>query len=396
MLIGIAKPMPWLSPATAVLMPMTLPAASSSGPPLLPGLIAVSVWMRLDRWPPSTSMSRPSAEMMPLVTESENWPSGLPIAIACWPTWTVGRVADRRGGQARLVDLDDGEVGEGVDAVDLGVEGPAVLEGDRQLRGVAGDDVVVGEDEAVRVEDDAAAHRDALAGHAGRGVGRGDALGGDRDHGRADVLDDVDERAALAGRRRGLGRRGRLPVLAGLSGRGRLAGAGIHGDGRLGGLCRPRLAGVRGVVRAGRRDGRVGAARGDDSGADDGREQEGRPDAALGTRRGRCRGAVPGRGRSGRRRRPGVGRGERGRRGGGRREARRRRRRRRKGRRRGPRRREHRLRRVVGRAAGRRRGRGSGRGRGIRRFGHGSFRPGRASYKRTLVPGSWPQPAHGS
>ena len=47
MLIGIAKPMPWLSPATAVLMPMTSPLGSRSGPPLLPGLIAVSVWIRL-------------------------------------------------------------------------------------------------------------------------------------------------------------------------------------------------------------------------------------------------------------------------------------------------------------------------------------------------------------
>ena len=27
------------------------------------------------------------AEMIPLVTESVNWPSGLPMAIACWPTW---------------------------------------------------------------------------------------------------------------------------------------------------------------------------------------------------------------------------------------------------------------------------------------------------------------------
>ena len=49
MSIGMAKPMPWASPATAVLMPMTLPLGSSSGPPLLPGLIAVSVWMRLLR-----------------------------------------------------------------------------------------------------------------------------------------------------------------------------------------------------------------------------------------------------------------------------------------------------------------------------------------------------------
>ena len=55
MLIGMAKLMPWLSPAPAVLMPMTLPLGSSSGPPLLPGLMAVSVWIRLWR----TCRSRP-------------------------------------------------------------------------------------------------------------------------------------------------------------------------------------------------------------------------------------------------------------------------------------------------------------------------------------------------
>ena len=90
MSIGIAKPMPWASPAPAVLMPMTLPLGSNSGPPLLPGLIAVSVWMRLVRTSPvSTGMLRPSAEMIPLVTESVKVPSGLPMAIACWPTWIV-------------------------------------------------------------------------------------------------------------------------------------------------------------------------------------------------------------------------------------------------------------------------------------------------------------------
>ena len=90
MSIGIAKPMPCASPAPAVLMPMTLPLGSNSGPPLLPGLMAVSVWMRLLRTSPvSTGMLRPSAEMIPLVTESVKVPSGLPMAIACWPTWIV-------------------------------------------------------------------------------------------------------------------------------------------------------------------------------------------------------------------------------------------------------------------------------------------------------------------
>ena len=72
MSIGIAKPMPLESAAMAVLMPTTLPPASSSGPPELPGLIAASVWIRLFRlWLPSVVIVRPLAETMPLVTELE-------------------------------------------------------------------------------------------------------------------------------------------------------------------------------------------------------------------------------------------------------------------------------------------------------------------------------------
>ena len=100
MSIGMAKPMFWAWPATAVLIPMTLPLGSSSGPPLLPGLIAVSVWMRLLSWLPlSTGMLRPTAEMIPLVTESVNVPSGLPIAIAGLADLDGRRVADRGGRQ---------------------------------------------------------------------------------------------------------------------------------------------------------------------------------------------------------------------------------------------------------------------------------------------------------
>ena len=83
MSIGIAKPMPLLPDAIAVLMPMTLPSASSSGPPELPGLIAASVWMRLlsGLSEPSVVIDRPVADTMPLVTEFEYVPSGLPIAM---------------------------------------------------------------------------------------------------------------------------------------------------------------------------------------------------------------------------------------------------------------------------------------------------------------------------
>src|SRR3954447_2603110 len=42
-LIGTAKPSP--TPATAVLIPTTLPRPSTSAPPELPGLSAASVWI---------------------------------------------------------------------------------------------------------------------------------------------------------------------------------------------------------------------------------------------------------------------------------------------------------------------------------------------------------------
>src|SRR5438132_6181 len=47
---------------TAVLMPITWPLLSTSGPPLLPGLSAASVWMTLStRWPVMLRNVRPVA-----------------------------------------------------------------------------------------------------------------------------------------------------------------------------------------------------------------------------------------------------------------------------------------------------------------------------------------------
>jgi hypothetical protein len=93
--IGTAKPTPELEfdPLVAIceLMPITRPSASSSGPPELPGLIAASVCTTPEILKPfGESISRLSAEMMPLVTVPER-PNGLPIAIAAWPgraPWT--------------------------------------------------------------------------------------------------------------------------------------------------------------------------------------------------------------------------------------------------------------------------------------------------------------------
>ena len=96
MLMGMAKPMPWALPATAVLTPITAPDESTSAPPELPGLMAASVWMRLRSdsvplWLQSscTSMSRPRALTTPAVTLLVKVPSGLPMATASCPGLSV-------------------------------------------------------------------------------------------------------------------------------------------------------------------------------------------------------------------------------------------------------------------------------------------------------------------
>src|SRR5258706_1342214 len=74
--IGMANPRPSALDAVAVLTPTTWPIASRSGPPLLPGLIAASVWIRplsvtgrpvCSSW---TVIVRSRAEMIPFVTVS--------------------------------------------------------------------------------------------------------------------------------------------------------------------------------------------------------------------------------------------------------------------------------------------------------------------------------------
>ena len=52
--MGIANPMPWALGTIAVLMPMTDPPLSTSAPPLLPGLMAASVWIRFSIINPGT------------------------------------------------------------------------------------------------------------------------------------------------------------------------------------------------------------------------------------------------------------------------------------------------------------------------------------------------------
>ena len=97
--IGIAKPSPIEPPSLpdvapmlriAVLMPITAPVESTSGPPELPGLIAASVWMAsitasAPESPASSRTGRSSALTMPWVTVPTR-PSGEPMAITASPT----------------------------------------------------------------------------------------------------------------------------------------------------------------------------------------------------------------------------------------------------------------------------------------------------------------------
>ena len=69
--------------AFAVLIPITSPFAFSRAPPLFPGLIAASVWIRLLSIP---SIVLSVAEIIPLVTDCP-YPSAFPMAIASSPTW---------------------------------------------------------------------------------------------------------------------------------------------------------------------------------------------------------------------------------------------------------------------------------------------------------------------
>ena len=204
------------------------------------------------------------------------------------------RVADRCGRETGRVDLDDGEVGEGVDAVDGRVEGTAVLEMDGELRRVARHDVVVGEDQAVRVEDDARAGGRAGARHARHRVGLGDAVRDDRDDGRADGLDDVDDGRLAAGgcqRDRGRGRRAR-GRRGGCSRNRRLGRLGSRA--RRGGLEDRRLRRGR-ASRARRVHGDVGAA-----GCQDGCREDGADDHSGASRTTRSGGTRRGGGRLGR------------------------------------------------------------------------------------------------
>ena len=118
-LTGIEKPMPVESRAIAVLMPTTTPDASRSGPPLLPGLIAASVWMRLRRLA-AVGLDRAALRRDDAardgVRERPERAADRDHELA--DPERVG-VAEAGRGQAVCVDLDDRQVRQRVDAVDL-------------------------------------------------------------------------------------------------------------------------------------------------------------------------------------------------------------------------------------------------------------------------------------
>src|SRR5664280_1233243 len=88
-LIGIAKPIPWADPAIAVSIPMTAPLTSTRGPPLLPGLMAASVWIRSSSRLVVSEIERSTPETTPVVTVPGYWPSGSPTAMAVCPICRV-------------------------------------------------------------------------------------------------------------------------------------------------------------------------------------------------------------------------------------------------------------------------------------------------------------------
>ena len=59
---------------------------------------------------------------MPAVTVPGNSPSGSPMAMASWPTWSADESPSCAVGQAGGLDLDEREVGVGVDALDRALE----------------------------------------------------------------------------------------------------------------------------------------------------------------------------------------------------------------------------------------------------------------------------------
>ncbi len=124
MSIGVANPRPSAPTsvtAIAVVMPITAPVASTSAPPDEPGEIGASVWIMSKRIPSLPGTWRPSALTTPTVTVGPPAsPSGSPMAMASCPALRWVAVPSGAAAALTAVDLDDGDVGVGVGADELG------------------------------------------------------------------------------------------------------------------------------------------------------------------------------------------------------------------------------------------------------------------------------------
>ena len=154
--------MPTLPPVLlwiCVLIPITRPSASSSGPPELPLLIAASVWIAPSR--PKLAgdwIVRSSALTIPLVTVPAR-PNGLPIAITGSPTCTSIGVGElERLDVDVLARVEHRDVRRRVGADHVGLDLAAARVPDRDRVGVL-DDVEVRHDAALVVEHEARALR---------------------------------------------------------------------------------------------------------------------------------------------------------------------------------------------------------------------------------------------
>ena len=146
--MGIAKPTPSYPPELvemAVLMPITSPSRLTSGPPLLPGLMAASVWMKSSR--SVMPRPRPLALTMPAVTVPSR-PKGWPRASTQSPTSTSLLLPSLASGSeppALMRTMARSVLGSVL--ISLGLEFPPVGQPHGDIA-AAGDDVVIGKNNA--------------------------------------------------------------------------------------------------------------------------------------------------------------------------------------------------------------------------------------------------------
>src|SRR5579885_2056252 len=188
-LLGMAKPMPWAavpnvgSIAASVGMPARRPSRSTSAPPEFPGLIGAEVWIMfgITVAGPFSITLRCSVLTMPTVTDSAK-PSGAPIASVNWPTRRSFESVTWIGRSPGDVILSTARSsGASIPAMVAGRVAPVdrVTVYGRSVRGAPEEDMIIGDDVAARVHDDARAHalhafdlddRRAGGGRGGRGI----------------------------------------------------------------------------------------------------------------------------------------------------------------------------------------------------------------------------------